>query len=270
MKIHFFISLFCLILPVAVNGQQPFTGEYHGKIKSDSIFIFVDEISGSSLNGRIKDAEGLFSFEGAVNGNEIQSARIHRENRYQNFRGRFLSDRLSITFDVFDEINLEHNQVTTEFLKTNPAGSEVMTDTVHMRYVGDGLPVPKGKSVTTYEHDPRLVGLWESITRHNNPKPPVATTETRTLHVFFADGGCGSSTGKPFRPGSVDTIRFEMRIPARDSSLCWYTTNNTLIFFEKSNPDKAIYKVKYQFAGEILYFIDQNGSSVKLSRREIK
>ncbi|HRH66793.1 MAG TPA: hypothetical protein PLU53_10890, partial [Bacteroidia bacterium] len=80
----------------------------------------------------------------------------------------------------------------------------------------------------------------------------------------------GSSTGKPFRPGSVDTIRFEMRIPARDSSLCWYTTNNTLIFFEKSNPDKAIYKVKYQFAGEILYFIDQNGSSVKLSRREIK
>lgn len=270
MKISRLLSSLFLFLSVAVNGQQTLTGEYHGKIKSDSVFIFVDEISGSSINGRIQNADGLFPFEGSVNGNEIQSARIHREKQYQNFRGRFLSDRLSLTFDLFDEVNLEHKQATTEFVKISRASIDVITDTFKMGSGGEGPPVPNGKSVITFEHDSRLVGLWESITKHSNPKPPVATSETRTLHVFFADGGCGSSSGKPYRPGSIDTSDFKVSIPTRDSALSWYTTNNTLIFFEKSNPLKPIYKVKYQFTGETLYFINQNGSSVKLRRRENK
>lgn len=268
MKIYSTLSFLLFLLSTAVDGQQTLTGEYHGKIKSDSVFIFVDEISGSSINGRIKDADGLFFFEGSVNGNEIQSARIHREKQYQNFRGRFLSDRLSLTFDLFDEVNLEHKQATTEFVKINRTSIDVITDTFKMGSGGEGPPVQKGKSVITFEHDPRLVGLWESISKHSNPKPPVATSETRTLHIFFADGGCGSRTGKPYRPGSIDTSKFQVSIPDRDSTLSWYSTNNTLIFFEKSNPLKPIYKVKYQFVGETLYFINQNGSTVKLNRRE--
>ena len=110
-------SVTFVLFSILVYAQHPFTGVYEGMHKGETIKIYIDEISGSSLNGRLMDASGVYKIEGSVIGNEIQSASIHRASRDQKMRGRFLSDRLSITFETFDEINFDQKQNTVDFKK---------------------------------------------------------------------------------------------------------------------------------------------------------
>ena len=54
-------------------------------MKGESIHIVIEEVSGSSIKGRLTDESGTFVLEGSINGNEIQKCGC-RKFHDQNFR----------------------------------------------------------------------------------------------------------------------------------------------------------------------------------------
>ena len=261
-------SVTFVLFSILVYAQHPFTGVYEGMHKGETIKIYIDEISGSSLNGRLMDASGVYKIEGSVIGNEIQSASIHRASRDQKMRGRFLSDRLSITFETFDEINFDQKQNTVDFKKIEQSNEELRKDSVISFSQWKDTTLVESKPRILHEHDSLLLGSWESVKIHSKAKPPMSATEVIVIHAFFPDGSCGTANSKPYRPGTKDTLHIDKPVPARDSLTAWYTENGMLYFVEKASPEKVMYLVKYKFKEGALYFINENASVISLKRRE--
>lgn len=262
-RINFLIFILVFLRISSAQGQGSFPGIYQGVMKGETIHLVIEEVSGSSIKGRLTDESGTFVLEGSINGNEIQSARVHRKFHDQNFRGRFLSDRLTISFDQLDLNTADRKPISVDFYKQEiiePVDSSliIVSDTVNK-------PKAEGYDVVKHKLDQRLFGSWQYFAKDDTRKAPLSQRQVLTVYAFYKDGDCGTATGHPFLPGK-DSMPEEKLIIRRDKHTSWYTSDDILYFVEKSPQEKVIYKVKYKLDKGKLYFINPNKSVITLTK----